>query len=981
MKRVLGKTNLGKGICVLCIFSLLLFCLPYRAFAARSRAGGGDLAKFDTGAFITSSAITVGSTLLTAGIGGAWRSASIAAETARFSESAQTFANSVYAAEGASQFIQPVVKSGFLGTTVGQLFSDSSHIAAGFKSLGSINAVLPVMTRGYTTAFAASEIGGAIGAIGAYKGWKPSQVYLASTIASSIVNAGLNPDISLGEGMGADFIDAPLFPQYLPQTVLPAYVGNIPAASALTKSFVSGMGRGAFVGALTGTAKGLTIYAIDRDRIDHGKGPSALGQITGMVTGTMATNFGRALVTTRPAGVQSFQEKDVSNKLRIKGEYSRLSSSEPATVSDGRLVLRGIDNSDEFLRGSSSSTMSEGEIYPEGTTLALRGLEESAGALPLSQPSQSEGNRELIKIASVSHSGQIRLGERISNDEYNVLDQKYALIDHKYNDTYSFYNMRAKVSPFKAATIDTFNDWPTLASKSLSIVATHGLPKNKQYLSPLVGGLTEAITGPVFKNAAEIYGLKPELYAGVGGKEDLYASRLSYTGNIVQMAQDHDASLKNEKTVQEFRTWKKSLNDNQASNEDLNRLSTKLQVPRLNDADKLNAVKDKIIVMEKNPIGQVNKATELDTIQEEYSEGYAMRSLAMRLNSVDSENKITAAISKEGGNLNDALSAANTSRAKLFNARVAGEIRFGVLDSLISETTQAVYNNSMKNASPAQSILVSYGVNMATATLKGIAYRQNKTWDVEDWLNSYDIVKPPETENSGDLVAHSLWKANYDKSAYNYQKALLETGLKPMVTNVGYGDNAKNVELVRLEINKEKPTLSEAIKGSIQQANMGVLKGLALGFPIEKGKDISAYDFVSYTDSVQSMAQRAAIPGQWTRVVADSIVQANLSTASNNIMGIAAQSPALREAFNIAPERIVKTNSPSLPFTIQQMQYLGGIGLKRSGTHSVFPNIYYKVKPNTGATGQYLASDITDNNASIIDKKDIGSVGISNLAR
>ena len=386
MRKVLGSRKLFRAISLICAISVFVACLPAQSFAARSRAGGGDLAKFDTGAFLTSTAINVGSTLLTAGMSGGWDSASKAAKATA-----------------------DVGKIGRNISTLGELVTNPSHIATGFKQLTSLHSVLPVVGKGFATAVAVNQVGGAIGAYGTYKGWKPSQIYLASTIAGAAVGSFINPDVALGRP-----------------------VEGVPTASLATPinpAKFSTMAKGAFVGTLEGTAKGLTVYAIDRKRIDKGKEPSALGQIAGMTTGMMATGFARELFYPAPSVEAVFKANSNTNT------YQKITHS-PKNIIGG-----------ETLSGNSLTTEDIENVYPSPDYI------------------KQSGDSSILKVIEVSP-GRPHL--------------------------------------FRASVVETFDRWPSIATKGVSIALTQKLGKDKQYLAPLVGGLTNAIVEPMLQNAADI---------------------------------------------------------------------------------------------------------------------------------------------------------------------------------------------------------------------------------------------------------------------------------------------------------------------------------------------------------------------------------------------------------------------------------------------------------------------------------------------
>lgn len=145
---------ISAGLIFCLAFSLIL---PKEAFAGRSRAGGGKVAKFSAGDF----ALSVGVILGSMAIGSAVNA-------------------------GVSNLSQEAAKApSFLSAATNSLT----------KSFEFSN-----MASNFGTFAATSQIGKAVGMAGSYYGWSPSNTYLISGIATGAVGGFLNPGIALAGG-------------------------------------------------------------------------------------------------------------------------------------------------------------------------------------------------------------------------------------------------------------------------------------------------------------------------------------------------------------------------------------------------------------------------------------------------------------------------------------------------------------------------------------------------------------------------------------------------------------------------------------------------------------------------------------------------------------------------------------------------------------------------------------------------------------
>ncbi len=136
----------GKGGNLVSLF--LIFCLFLQpvAFAARSSAGGGKEAKFDTGKWMTGTAIGLGSMAVGSSIAGG---------------------------------LGNIDKTG--GFSAG--FNTSFKSAMGIQSFAT----------NYSILAATNQVGRAVGAMGQYYGWNPRSTIFVSSLATGMASGGINP--------------------------------------------------------------------------------------------------------------------------------------------------------------------------------------------------------------------------------------------------------------------------------------------------------------------------------------------------------------------------------------------------------------------------------------------------------------------------------------------------------------------------------------------------------------------------------------------------------------------------------------------------------------------------------------------------------------------------------------------------------------------------------------------------------------------
>lgn len=206
--RMLKRPHTLKIISLL--LSLALVFSPYCALAERSNAGGGDTAEFDFGDVAISMGINLGAMAVGSALG------------AGLSDAGGGISGAL----------------GAMGSSLASTFSTGL-----MTNIGTISAV--------------SQVGRAVGAMGQYYDWEPSNTFLASSIASGASGGLINPSV------------------------------------------------GPLTGALVSAASAGTIVAIDGDRMDNRRlspeerRPGVGAQIAGFAAGVAAGQFANAL--TNPA--------------------------------------------------------------------------------------------------------------------------------------------------------------------------------------------------------------------------------------------------------------------------------------------------------------------------------------------------------------------------------------------------------------------------------------------------------------------------------------------------------------------------------------------------------------------------------------------------------------------------------------------------------------------------------------------------------
>lgn len=989
MAKIIGR-RLKVMNWLLVFFICLGLILPQDALARRS-AGGTDVEGFDFGDYALNLGITMGSAI----IGG--------------------------------------VAGDFMGSALGGTL-DKFSLAGSFGNQFQVGN----MIQGFSTAAACTQVTRAVAAYGTYHDWDSSKIFLVSSLANGITAGALNPQLSIIQPSGD-------------------VGGLLNAAYAIPT--LPNMAKGAFVGGITELGKGYVIYAIDKKRIDKGKGPSALGQIAGMVAGTMATNFAREIVNPREKPASSLEQKSVQadsdsaiGSVTINGEK---------VDAYARLQVKGADAVYQELNQPQS--LEERIQIESGDRFKLKvpeGLEadmQKAGVSPQSQPSVAEINTGgKLTLSKDWHSVMYRPQPQVpaersftyyNNGNRNIVGERFwvRVVDASpktgikttsnpvdptpYAQDTARYRMDpaeglpdirivtdrfAPARPLRAAFVYTFQQWPQMATGAVGIMVKESLPKDKGYLAPLVSGIVEGMVGPVFQYAQAVKGWDPVRLIGAknapinmasnagiksssnlpmsGGsaREERIAANLRYIGQLNTMAGAQAAAeihkhlsdiLKNHQ--QEWQNPSKPSDAQMAAlrADAANFVSSRLAESGATgvDLDRALSSEDLVKSYEKVERAQGISEEEMARIKVDVQEAFRnvnnpqayirnVGNLAYNAlqNRAQSEWQNT-------GSVDSVMQAFGTSKSELFSRGVADSIRFNMLDAVTGGLVQAVFQKNMNDAKPYQQMTAALAANMATGVVRGIARHNSDLYYSGDWGTRADITMPVEKpERPSADASPAAWMdyadgiRSYNNQAYEFGRAGQLTGLGSTAERKPVGKYGKESMIFSVEVIPEgwvngnmdmpvarKPSLGQQVAFSIAQASHeGLFKTFSFSHPMATDY-VSALEYSGYLSEVNTIASQAASTG-FSKVLAGSFASANLGAATNNIQGIAAQSAGLRRVFNIAPERVIMTNSPKAPMAIQQMQHVGARGYTRSRIIAPSPNAGYRVSSDLGSSGTYL---------------------------
>lgn len=726
------------------------FVLPAQALAGRGRAGGAKMAEFDTGQYFTSVGIALGGALITAGLAGAWSSATNAANSA--SATSQIGQNASTIGGAGSKIGDIGAKIGNTAKTIGELASTPSHFLTGFSKLGDLTVTIPALTKGFAAFSASTQLTKAVQYYGLRMDWKPKKTYLVSTIVSSIGTALVNPDIALGK----DFVGTTASSAFAKNTVQQLSYSSLP--TVLLKA--------AAVGALEGTAKGFVITAIDGSKINDGESPGALAQVAGMAAGMAAGSFGREIFYPEPRAIKSVREEKIkevhfdpsgnARNIGPDGKYNFGQSTSPTQELDDILNFDPLGNSNPYK----DLTLEQARNLPE-----FWGLKDSNIQQILQDP-----DHYYIKETTVYK--DLRTGAQVPLENYAKAGHyKTDFVGH---DTYVISDMRPSANPFKAAVNHSIGEWPTLATQFLSLKAKESLGEKKKYLEPLVGALTEGIAGPIIGNLAEAYNLYPK----VMNKGERLADRLQYNYKVEKQIESQRSAEFGKGSSKLYFAYRDKLANpdgsiNQAQFDEFEQKLKELAAKEgFND---IGAITGKTAFEEIKKDALANLAPGTDayikaeqTFNDIEKKGSFDDNPVMMLNMArmrvanQLENKMAATykttydtnLAKEGpvgaakAALKESLRVANVSRGQALGVKIWDDMRYKVFTGAISGGLESVFaKNTDENTPVASKMLVSYAANMVSGALHGIAWNKSKLFDSGDFINYSEITKPEFPDN------------------------------------------------------------------------------------------------------------------------------------------------------------------------------------------------------------------------------------------
>lgn len=454
-----AKTHIFKIISLgLCFAFILSTIFPQGAFAARSNAGGGELAEFDFGNLALSAGMSLGSMA----IGSAINSGMLS---------------------GWSNFTQGTSFNilSVIGDSLWKSFNYSSMVA------------------GYTNFVATSQVSRAIGMMGRYYEWDPG-VTLVTSLAFTGATAGfLNPAASLGDAM----------------------------SKTMSEIGISTMAKGAAVGAMGNLLGGATLIAIDGERISQRKGPGVAAQIAGMVSTVFGTSLGRTLVDPRTydtALVQYTPVGHTSDTISIETEI-------PISVVDSsgkeRPVVLGWERT-----GGGGYVSTKDLIHKTGVAGLYEKLE-SAGIILSENREKDILTADALRSASkIFNSPQTeylgQFGDHrtfiINGEEtgrtvmFNLSKEQVIMLENfRFGTEGTLWLPQGGTSDYTITKrilmgplVDTFNQWPVMASNALNIAITNNMGESRW--RPLVSTVVSSMATPIFDTFANVYSLKPSLF-------------------------------------------------------------------------------------------------------------------------------------------------------------------------------------------------------------------------------------------------------------------------------------------------------------------------------------------------------------------------------------------------------------------------------------------------------------------------------------
>ncbi len=981
----------------LTFFFMSSFILPKDVLAYRSRDGGGEISEFTFTDFASTVGISLGTFIAGQAIGGAlssgWNALTTGTETitntanqlgsavdtlqslTSAAGSAPLSPDAIYACQTVTQSIinngsqltssfggnasnvigianslNGLISPGVTGASLAPLVADLGSSAAQISSIASgatvagsvfsgmsngfVNSFSSLerfgtkMLQGYSTFVAASQATRAVGMIGAYQGWNPRQTFVVSGVTSGIIAGLLNPAEILGKPSiysGTPY--TPLNPPIDPYTF-------------------TAMAKGAFVGGFGQFASSLAIVAIDGDKLAKGEGVGALAQLAGLTAGLAGTNFGRELMNPSPLLTDIIQWKetktdDGQTKITYIDKVTDTEIKEDVNERAGGNKVPVLDNASKLIKLYDP----EPGINPYGLYKAtvVNTLEEYPRLL-------ARGAGFLLSDALVGRSKNYvdqterALGSLISG----VTEEIARPILQSVADIGGI-----RPSLYLANNIDSIN--ANLAYKDAKINMAFNLRKEKD-----IAGLTERI-----KSVEKMEGLDEETKIAKLKEvisqyfKDTYGpdEKGKYKEFIPMTKEDILNKLKVspeavyqemlKRTASNVGAEGSSLEAENPLHQQLVAMNTKSASDIKNSIDTMDGAQ----LIKNQAITQINAilAAELDSLKKNGDITYDNALAKLRLSTTD---VVSAQFSKMGSSM----------LFGIFESGIRGGIHFGFNQLFFNE-----HKNDYDNY--AQAMLGASIANMGSALARGIAW--NIGWEPNgEWWSSkvsYTNLAQQEPKYSDKLGGKdSVLAAKLYESAqvnYAFQKKAYENFLEYSGAKAGMDTRAvfnykindyisESFPAAHIKFSEQQPSLAEALGTSISQATTeSFIKSFSFGLPLVNSEQVSSFSALSYLNSLRSLSPQK----NFFNTIGSSVIESNLSVIQNNVFDVLAANKEAAKFLNIAPERLVKTNSAVMPFTLQYLQYNPDTNLKLTEFYAPFPNPIYGPRPyNLKDSADYL---------------------------
>lgn len=877
-----------------CIAFLIAFSfiLPPEAFAARRRAGGGELAHFDFGNYAAGIGIGVGA-MAVGGVINAGLSSALGNVTS-------------------------VGKGVLTGSAIPSITQQSSNILTAMGNSLSYSFTTTGLITNMSTFMAVSQVGRAVGAMGSYYGWKPSTTFLASSFASGLVGGFMNPTVALG----------PSISENISSSIIPGVHYTLNPANYT----LGNMLNGAFVGGVTGLASGAVIVAIDGNKINKGKQPGVGAQIAGMVTGVAVGNLTRELMDPtllKPTKktldvvrqienpeIKTFQEQARVSQAKAGESFGK--AAEPLTHALSKAGEAGGD----LIKGDYSGAL--GHAKAMGEKMSWEDVKSAAGNIwdGLGSLSDAQTQIQQAKAAEPYNyqkvtaknvwTGRETLSRPYSPAELRGTYPSDANITTRPIKNASEYYQVVQLNPqatasdvlgrlFNATFIKTIDTWPKILVSSLSIAAVNSLGKKDRWLAPLVNAGIEGIAGPFIYRAQEYFPLKLSYLVG----ENHLAQSVAYVEGMRQAARNDYLNAFSKEARQiydkpnlsnaELRGELQGLIDprfNQREQLEYRMKQSGIDPTKLTAEewkDKADDVKIKLPSIENYETKVAQRTEEAKNLRIKTGLPQEMPD-ARKLMLADTlgvgKTQITFSINVADTNLGEVYKVTGTSPASLYFNSALRDMRFGFIDALISGSIASLANKvSEKN--PLAAAGVGYGAAMLSGAIRGAVL--HATWEPSRdknneliWMDRYEVVKPNKPEKQVDWLHQGVAEETFKQQLKEYNEFGQRTGIVPTALTRELKSGTETDILHRLWIanndlefkkgawklkdglafprpeNEIKPDLKTHILFGLNMASDEFLyKAFSFGAPLASPENIDAMQMASYMRTLNSFAQTA----------------------------------------------------------------------------------------------------------------------------